>query len=285
MGLSSSQGRLLMLTSRLSDIELQEILISQKQNQLASQKTQAAQNYSEAMNNYKLTIKMPNENESGGYSKQDVEYSNLISSGYLVTNADGEIYLPTRTGEEIIASLESQIINTTDETEKQKLQERLDDVKAKTEEAQNNGEVYKEWNLDGNELLTLSEDKTQAIINGKTYNLKDGNDYLNNKKVLQNLIMSGMIFLHDTKTGQEGISAGLLESDTQIEYIIDTSDDAAAESIYNYELARLEAEDNKLDLELQSLETQHEAVMKEYDSVKEVISSNVERTFKLFSDG
>lgn len=285
MGLSSSQGRLLMLTSRLSDIELQEILISQKQNQLATQKTQAAQNYSEAMNNYKLTIKMPDENESGGYSKKDVEYSNLISSGYLVTNADGDIYLPTRTGEEIIASLESQISNTTDETEKQKLQERLDDVKTKTKEAENNGEVYKEWNLDGNELLTLTADQTQAIVNGKTYNLKDGSDYINNKKVLQNLIMSGMIFLHDTKTGQEGISAGLLESDTQIEYIIDTSDDAAAESIYNYELARIEAEDNKLDLELQSLETQHEAVMKEYDSVKEVISSNVERTFKLFSNG
>ena len=63
------------------------------------------------------------------------------------------------------------------------------------------------------------------------------------------------------------------------------ADDAEAESKYNYETARISRQDNQLDMELQQLETQHEAIMKEYESVKEVISSNVDRTFGLFSDG
>ena len=49
MGLSSSQGRLLMLTSRLSDIELQQILLSQRQNRLAWDQEKIAKTYSEAM--------------------------------------------------------------------------------------------------------------------------------------------------------------------------------------------------------------------------------------------
>ena len=50
MGLSSSQARLLLLTSRLSDIELQEVMISQRQSQLARKSQEAAEVYSDAMN-------------------------------------------------------------------------------------------------------------------------------------------------------------------------------------------------------------------------------------------
>ena len=59
MGLSSSQGRLLMLTSRLSDIELAQIMISQRQNQLAWESEKISKEYNEAISNYKLTIKIP----------------------------------------------------------------------------------------------------------------------------------------------------------------------------------------------------------------------------------
>ena len=61
--------------------------------------------------------------------------------------------------------------------------------------------------------------------------------------------------------------------------------DHEAQSKYECETARISRQDNQLDMELQQLETQHEAIMKEYESVKEVISSNVDRTFGLFSDG
>lgn len=245
MGLSSSQGRLLMLTSRLSDIELQEIMISQRQNQLAAQKSSAAEEFNNAMNNYKLTINVTNPNEESGFKQEDLDYTTMTQMGYLATNSDGAIYLKKdeETGEWIIPK-----------------------------------------NIKGEDLLTINENG-KAVLNNKEYDIVDGSAYLSNKNVLQNLIMNSLIFLNNTQTGQENISAGVLESDTQIERVLDTSDDAAAESQYNYDLAQIEAADNKLDMELQALETQHEAVLKEYDSVKEVISNNIDRTFKLFSNG
>lgn len=292
MGLSSSQGRLLMLTSRLSDIELQEIMISQRQNQLAMQKTSASEKYMEAMNNYKLTINLTSLQEDGDYTVEDLNYNNMTQMGYIATDFEGNVYLKKKetTGEELLASLNEQLAAATDEETKNSIQARIDEVQAKIDEATQNGEEYTEssWviptNAKGEPLLTINEDGT-ATVNGTTVNIKDGTAYLSNKNVLQNLLMNNMIGLHDTNSGTSGITGDILESDTQIEYVLDTSDDAAAESEYNYDLTQIEAQDNKLDLELQTLETQHEAVMKEYDSVKEVISKNVDRTFSLFSNG
>ena len=85
MGLSSSQGRLLMLTSRLSDIELQQMIISQRQNQLAWKEADAAKEYSEAMNNYKLIIKVPD--EDGKRQDKDLTYSAMTDMGYIILDA------------------------------------------------------------------------------------------------------------------------------------------------------------------------------------------------------
>ena len=82
MGLSSSQGRLLMLTSRLSDIELSEVLISQRQNELAMKSEKAADIYNQAMNNTKLTIKTTDENENNKF--EDLTYNNLTENGYML---------------------------------------------------------------------------------------------------------------------------------------------------------------------------------------------------------
>lgn len=243
MGLSSSQGRLLMLTSRLSDIELQEIMISQRQNQLAWQSEKAAKEYNEAVNNYKLSIKVTSGEET---TKEDLNYDNMVQGGYLATNAKGQIYLKKdpETGEWIIPK-----------------------------------------DVDGNPLLTINEETGKATVGDKEFEFIDGSQELGNSKVLQNLLMNGAMFLINTSTEKDGISVGMLQSDTEIEYVLDTSDDAAAQSKYEYETASISRQDNQLDLELQQLETQHEAVMKEYDSVKEVINNNIDRTFKLFSNG
>ncbi len=247
MGLSSSQARLLMLTSRLSDIELGEVLISQKQNTLAWESEKAASEYNDAVSNYKLQIKVTDDTESKGYKKEDVTYSNMTSMGYLVTNAKKEIYL----------------------------------------QKDENGEWIIPKDLDGNPLLSINSDGKATIGEDTetTYNILDGGTYLSNKTVLQNAIMNGLLFVMNTANQETGISLTNLQSETQMEYILDTTDDAEAQSKYECETARISRQDNQLDMELQQLETQHEAIMKEYDSVKEVISSNVDRTFNLFSNG
>ncbi len=245
MGLSSSQGRLLMLTSRMSDIELGEILISQRQNQLAWESQEAAEVYNEAVSNFKLTIKVADENESNGYKTQDLNYSNMTQMGYLVTNAKNQIYL--------------------------------------TKDEEGNWIIPKD--MDGKDLIKIDDATGKATVGEKQYDVLDGTRYLKDQNVLQNSIMNGMLFLFNTNTSRTGINLATLQSDTQMEYVLDTSDDAVAQSKYEYESARISREDNELDMELKQLETQHEAVLKEYDSVKEVISNNVERTFKLFSNG
>ncbi len=244
MGLSSSQGRLLMLTSRLNDIELQEVMISQRQNKLAWQSEAAASDYNEALSNYKLQIKVTDPEANTGFKTEDLTYSNMTSMGYLATNSDNEIYL----------------------------------------EKDENGEWIIPKNLDGKELLSISENG-KARLGDKEYNIIDGSKMLSNSQVLQNYIKNGAVFLINTENSQDGISMDILQSDTKMEYVLDTSDDAEALSKYEYETAAVSRSDNQLDLELQQLETQHAAVLKEYDSVKEVINNNVDRTFNLFSQG
>lgn len=244
MGLSSSQGRLLMLTSRLSDIELGETMISQRQNQLAMESEKTAKEYNEAVSNYKLTIKVTDPNETLGYKSQDLNYKNMAAMGYLVTDAKNQIYL----------------------------------------QKDENGEWIIPQDINGNDLLSI-DSSGKAVIGNANYNIVDGNDYLSKSDVLQNSILNGRLFVFDTATSTEGISMTMLQSQTDVEYVLDTSDDTEAQSKYEYESARIARQDNQLDIELKQLETQHEAIMKEYDSVKEVISSNVDRTFSLFSDG
>ena len=45
----------------------------------------------------------------------------------------------------------------------------------------------------------------------------------------------------------------------------------------------LEQKDNKYDLELKKLDTEHSALQTEYDAIKNVIDKNVESSFKCFS--
>ena len=243
MGLSSSQGRLLMLTSRLSDIELEEIMISQRQNQLAWQSEKAAKEYSEAMNNYKMQVKITDSSADRGYRKEDLTYDNLSELGYVVMTSKNEICL-------------------------------------KKDE---NGE----WIIPENSPIKdyFNKETGKVEKDGEVFDIVDQTELLKNSSSLQTLIMNGVLSVADKDSIDKPYSGSVLESKDNIEYVLDTSDDAAAESKYNYETSRISRQDNQLDIELAQLETQHEAIMKEYESVKGLISNNVDRTFQLFKNG
>ena len=93
MGLSSSQGRLLMLTSRMSDIELNMTLVSQRKNKLAMSSEKAAKAYNEAMSNYKMIVNVTDTNEKKGYKANDISYNALSSMGYVLSDSKNNIYL------------------------------------------------------------------------------------------------------------------------------------------------------------------------------------------------
>ena len=56
MGLSASQVRLLTLTKRLSDLELQAQQISNSKIRLSTESEQISKNYSDSLNKTKFTI-------------------------------------------------------------------------------------------------------------------------------------------------------------------------------------------------------------------------------------
>ena len=58
---------------------------------------------------------------------------------------------------------------------------------------------------------------------------------------------------------------------------------AIAEVKYKKAITEIENKDKKLDQDLKKLDTEHNALMTEYESIKEQISKNVERSFKAFS--
>ncbi len=243
MGLSSLQGRLLMITSRISDIELQEVMISQSNMDLNRRTTEADQVRMDALNNYKLQ-RVYKESEDSERKQEDLSYSSLISQGILVTNAKNEIYL--------------------------------------NKDADGNWIIPKD--KDGNTLLSIDEESGKAIVNEKEYNIVNAKGYLDNQDIIQQGIQNGLFFLFDTVNDKEGISKANLDASTEYAMVLDTSDDARAQTEYDNIINSISREENQNDMDLKSLETQHEVAMKEYEEVKNTIESNIDRTFSLFTN-
>lgn len=268
MGLTSSQGRLLMLTSRLSDIQLDEILISQRQNQLAWQSEKVAKEYNEKISNTKLVMKVTDYTADKGYSMQDLSYSNMTAMGYLVTDANSNIYLIQNEDGSWNVPKANGLIS-----------EDQDIFSSDVYYRDAAGNHYTSQNEEGTLVAKIK------LKNGEERYVVKGNELIEDKTKLQNNLMNGVLYvLNTTGNDTNGTAINQLESNTTVEWVQDTSDDAQAESKYNYETARLSRQDNQLDLELKQLETQHEAIIKEIESVEKVIDDNIDRTFKLFSD-
>lgn len=63
---------------------------------------------------------------------------------------------------------------------------------------------------------------------------------------------------------------------------LDTSDDAAVTAEYEYLSDYWQQKDKQLELELQQIQSEHNAIETEIDSVKKVIEKNVDKSFKTF---
>ena len=121
------------------------------------------------------------------------------------------------------------------------------------------------------------------------YNGPDG-DAANDSDWLQNMIQCGKIYLDIVNTDENGnvsFQSTSPSSDTYVNYSnttdIDKSAMAKAEAEYEHKTKEIDQKDKKYDLDLSKLETERTALTTEYDSVKKVISDNIERTFGIFS--
>lgn len=253
MGLTSEQGRLLMLTSRLSDLQYGETMISQRRMQLDRQNETIAKEYKDKTTNMKLVLKVPDASEKSGYQKTTANFEDMVSMGYLITDAScSKLYLiPDADGKFTLPKATY-----------------LSEDKANMFD----GDIYED---NGKNMVKLTSGEVMEVV--------DGTKLVADTTKLYNNLHNGVVFVLNTSgENTSGINLNQLEANTSFEWVQDTSDDAEAESKYNYETARIAAQDNQLDLDLKQLETQHNAVLKEMESVEKVIDNNIERTFKMF---
>ena len=74
-----------------------------------------------------------------------------------------------------------------------------------------------------------------------------------------------------------------IDQDTNIQEVEDEREIARVEQQYKMDMADAERKDNIFDMQLRKLDTEHNALQTEYDSVKSIIDKNVEKTFNTFS--
>ena len=141
--------------------------------------------------------------------------------------------------------------------------------------------MYKQIEANGGSIIAISEfNGIEGIGNAST-----DSDWL------KNMIQSGKITIDvatmNAKDGKISFAATGVPSDTYLEYTTTSTMDksylAKVEAKYEYETKKINQKDKKFDMDLSKLETERTALTQEYDSVKKVVSDNIERTFGIFS--
>ena len=265
MGLSASQARMLSLTSRLSDLELQAQNISNAKLRLSTEGTAASQAYSDALD--KQTMKV-----------------------YTGVNADGTSSYMNATAANLTTY---QGVSATD---KQRF------IKNASGEVLVNSTVASAYTSSGGDLNTFLTGMGAGTDQGKidyytnVYNqisengvVVEDDSNMNNSDWLQAQITAGNLFLYtyDPTGGSNGtgdyVNVSWTSGDSSLQEQTDSNDTAKAEAQYESTMADIQAKDNRFDLQLKNIDTEHTAVQTEIDSVSKVIDKNIERSFKIFN--
>ena len=142
----------------------------------------------------------------------------------------------------------------------------------------------------------LSEFERYTIANvGKNstndnhYYTTISSDLANNSSWLQFALENGLVTLsqaslrgdsHDYKIKWKQIEWA---STTDITEVQDKSRIAKAEVEYQETLSKIQAEEKEMDVDIKKLDTEHTELKSEYESIKKVMSKNIERSFTTFS--
>jgi len=288
MGLAASQGRMLCLTARMSDLIYEGQQISQQRMSLASQQEAIATEYTEKMNNTILQATTP-EGET-----QRLTYDLLTSQdaftglGMRIVDTNGNVVVP---GNGTVVSISDSEGNTStyDMTN-------IGEFITNYLNVSPSDDKYQEYSkMSMTELVeaynsTLSEDDTnKASVTDKYSYLKSSSDErycydenVNDPEYLQNMLVNGewTIQKMDEKSTWEEV---VWQGSNTISEVYDTSDDAAAESEYESAMLAVQKKDKLLELRLEEVQTQEEAVETDLDSIRDVIDKNIEDSFKTFA--
>ena len=99
---------------------------------------------------------------------------------------------------------------------------------------------------------------------------------------VQYALESGLATVVQVDRARNWVGAGY-KNIKEITEVVDDKAVAIAEAEYNKAMQDIENKDKRFDMELKNIDTEHNALQQEYETIKSVISKNVERTFKIYS--
>lgn len=92
---------------------------------------------------------------------------------------------------------------------------------------------------------------------------------------------SGLVSMEQVDVKKQWVStmysncSNITESQVEVDITV-------AEAEYNKTMNEIEAKDKRYDIELKNIDTEHQSLQTEYETIKSVIDKNVERNFKMF---
>ena len=295
MGMSASQARLLSLTSRMHDLEYEAQALQYSKLDLADIKNKAYDEYEEALDSTKFQMTMVTVD---GKEYQDITYQNMIMANagavhslYTLTEAaSGKILLP-----EQIASKITPMPNNVDDfleiVAKNYLYTGRTDLTTKDE-------YIREMRSDGNYDYWKSiyyqiggyQDDSGNLVSGRGF-IPISKQNAVDRDWLSEALNSGEVSLYKM-TKEESFLDGKavnifaetsMSSDPDITEVKNQELIDLASVKYEKAIDDVNTKDQKLDLQLAKIDSLHNALKTEYDSVKQIVSKNIDRSFKTFN--
>lgn len=115
------------------------------------------------------------------------------------------------------------------------------------------------------------------------YTEQNENDTIKDDAWFEQQIREGKLLLQYYSATDKSFVSTTVSDDDAIQEVEDEREIALVEAKYNQEIASLEKKDQNIDLELKKIDTEHNALQTEYESVKNVVDKNVEKSFSMFS--
>ncbi len=232
-------------------------------------KIMARQKVHEAWDSYLTSVGLHFEDEEHGLQFGYTSFGNDPFSGYATYSLNGQ----------------SMALNYEGTTQEQR--ELYDYAVALTE-------AYYGNSNSAQDLKTAVDPENQAYISylknifnriqqSGYYTEKDANKTINDNSWFEGELRKGNLQLEYYSASDKKFISTSIDSDSAIQEVEDERQIAIVEQKYKMDLADIEQKDNKFDLELRKLDTEHNALQTEYDAVKGVIDKNVEQSFNLFS--
>ncbi len=120
-----------------------------------------------------------------------------------------------------------------------------------------------------------------ALFNRICANGWTENDNIENAEYMQELLKSGSVYISSMDNDGNYYQSSY-STDSYIAEVADTDGVAQAEAKYNAAKAKIENKENTIDMKMKNLDTEISSLTTEYDTMKNVISKSIEKSFKRY---